>query len=141
MAAGGVGMNIVKVERDALLTIVKGNRDKHREIFLDALKGFRAKVIDILEQRLADARAGRRLNVRVNLPTPIDQTREYDRVIKMLEMSVEPQIELTQSEFSAYVMDDWSWKHQFTATNSAYTVAAIQDSPIGEDDDFRDGEN
>jgi len=135
MAAGGMGMNIVTVERDALLTIVKGNREKHREIFLDAVKGFRTKVIDILEQRLEDARAGRRINVRFNLPTPVDQTREYDRVIKMLEMSIDPTIELTQSEFSQYVMDDWSWKHQFTATNSAYTVAAIQDSPIDDSDE------
>jgi len=135
MAAGGMGMGVVTVERDALLAIVKGNREKHREIFLDAVKGFRDKVIEILEQRLADARAGRRLNVRINLPTPIDQTREYDRVIKMLEMSVDPRIELTQSEFSQYVMDDWSWKHQFSKTNSTYTMSAVPDSVLGDDDD------
>jgi adenylate kinase family enzyme len=124
------GMGVVTVEKDALLKTVKENRDKHRQIFLEAVDGFRKKAVELLEERLDDAKAGRRINVYINLPTPVDQTREYDRVIRMLEMSVDTTIELTQSEFTMYVMDDWSWKKQFSATNAMYTTSVTaEDEP------------
>lgn len=119
----GMGMGMVRVDKQGLLTTVRENRDKHRAIFLDAVEGFRTKAVELLEARLADAKAGRRINIAFNLPTPVDQTRDYDKIIKMLEMSVDTQIELTQSEFSQYVMDDWTWKKQFSATNSIYTTS------------------
>lgn len=133
MAAGYNGMGVVKVKKDALLETVTANRDKHRTIFLEAVDGFRTKAIEMLEQRLAEAKTGKRINVYINLPTPIDQTREYNKIIKMLEMSVDDEIELTQAEFGMYVMDDWGWKKQFSATNSAYTVSATSDSLVGDD--------
>jgi len=123
-----VGMSVVTVKRDELLETVRKNRDTHRKIFLEAVEGFRAKAIELLEARLADARAGRRISVRFNLPTPVDQTREYDRVIRMLEMSVDIHVALTQSEFAQYVMDEWGWKHQFSSVNSAYTMSARDES-------------
>jgi adenylate kinase family enzyme len=132
---GSIGMGVVKVRKDDLLSTVIRNRDKHRAIFEAAVEGFRGKAIELLEQRLTDAKAGRRINVFINLPTPVDQTREYNRIIKMLEMSVDTEIELTQSEFTMYVMDDWSWKKQFSATNSMYTMSAASDSPVGDEDD------
>ena len=133
MASGYNGMGVVKVKKAALLATVTENRDKHRAIFLEAVQGFRAKAIELLEQRLEDARAGRRIDIYINLPTPVDQTREYNKIIRMLEMSVDDEAELTQTEFAQYVMDDWTWKKQFSHTNSMYTVAAMSDSPVGDD--------
>lgn len=135
MANGYNGMGVVKVKKDDLLARVRDNRDKHRAIFEDAVKGFRTKAVELLEQRLEDARKGRRINIHINLPTPIDQTREYDRIIKMLEMSVDQEIELTQTEFTNYVMDDWSWKKMFSSTNAMYTATATVDTPFEQDDD------
>jgi adenylate kinase family enzyme len=123
MAQGYSGLSVVKVKKDALLTTIVANRDKHRQIFEEAVTGFRAKAIAILEARLDDAKAGRRIKVYIDLPTPVDQTREYNKIIKMLEMSVDTEIELTQGEFAQYVMDDWSWKKQFSATNAMYTTS------------------
>lgn len=131
----GIGMSTVMVEKTALLEIVRGNREKHRAIFMDAVKGFRDKAIQILDERLADARAGRRIDISIHLPRPVDQTRDYDKIIKMLEMSVDLEIELTQVEFGQYVMDDWSWKKQFSAINKAYTISAQDDSPVADEDD------
>ena len=54
------------------------------------------------------------------LDAPINQIKEYDRAIKMLEMSVDNDITLSEQEFAEYVLDDWHWKNQFTLTNSAY---------------------
>lgn len=129
------GMGTVTVKKDELLEIVRKNREAHRKIFLEAVDGFRAKAVEMLEQRLTDAKAGRRINIRISLPTPVDQTREYDRAIKMLEMSVDGQVQLTQTEFAQYVMDDWSWKKQFSATNKMYSVTAALSDPSPLDDD------
>jgi hypothetical protein len=131
---GSVGMSTVTVKKDELLATVRANRETHRTIFLEAVQGFRAKAIEMLDERLKDAVAGRRIDISIHLPRPVDQTRDYDKVIKMLEMSVDDEIELTQNEFTQYVMDDWSWKKQFSAVNKTYTVSAADNSPLGDED-------
>lgn len=110
----------VVVRREELLKELRANREAHREIFLKAQEGFKMAVIGHLEDMLADARNGKRVDFRVNLPQPIDQTKEYDRAIKMFEMAVEETVVLEEHEFAQYVMDDWSWKDQFTVTNTRY---------------------
>ena len=79
-------MGLMTFHKSQLLTIIKENRDKHRAVFEEAQAGYRTKVIEELDKRLADARAGRRIDTFISLTEPVDQTRNYDRVIKMLEM-------------------------------------------------------
>lgn len=115
-------MRTVTVKRDELLRIVKGNRERHREIFLRAQEEFRKRAVEELEKRLADARDGKHFDQHLGMVEPIDRTQDYDRVISMLEMSVDEQIDLTQEEYASYVMDDWSWKRQWIASNSEYVA-------------------
>lgn len=114
-------MNEIKVNKAELLATVKKNRDAHRAIFEKACEGYRSKAVAELEAMLTEARAGKQIRRGLSLVEPMDQTRDYDRVIRMLEMSVSTEVELGETEFSQYVMDDWQWKRQFTLTNSAYT--------------------
>lgn len=115
-------MEKVKIKKDELLKVVQQNRQEHRSIFEKALEGYKNQVIAELEVMLAEAREGKRIRRRVELDEPCDQTKEYDRVIRMLELSQDDIIELTQPEFSQYVMDDWRWKDQFIATSRSYTT-------------------
>lgn len=115
-------MKTVTVDKDKLLEVVKANRAKHREIFLQAQEEFRKRAIDELEQRLADAREGKHFDQHLGMVEPVDRTQDYDRIISMLEMSVDDQVDLTQDEYAAYVMDDWSWKRQWVQANSAYVA-------------------
>ena len=114
-------MQTVKAKRDDLLVRLRKNRGEHRELFNKAQEGFRKQVIEHLDKMLADAKEGRKIRLAVALPEPIDQTKDYDRVITMLEMSVDDVVELTQGEFAQYVMDDWQWKQNVFATNTRYT--------------------
>lgn len=113
-------MENVKINKIELLTKIKENLTKHRAVFEEALEGYKKEVIKTLESRLEDARKGRRINLRIELVEPVDQTKEYQKVIKMLEMSVDNVIELSEYEFSCYVLDDWRWKDQFIASTSSY---------------------
>jgi hypothetical protein len=125
-----LGMQVVRVEREKVLERMRENRAQHRAIFEAAIEGYRQRVIEVLDQMIADARAGRRIRQNVGLPEPADHTDDYDLVIDMLELEVEDVIELTQAEFAQYVRDDWGWKGQFYAqTTGAGYVGDQGDYP------------
>lgn len=117
-------MDYVKVKKDELLSILKKNRAEHREIFEEASERFREEVVKALEERLADARKGKRISLSINLVQPMDQTREYDQAIQMCQMSVDDVIELSHESFRCYVLDQWHWRDQFIASNSNYSEKA-----------------
>ena len=114
-------MNHIIVNKEKLLATIKANRELHRDAFLEALDGYRTQVIAALEESLAQARAGKKVGKRfVALQEPQDMTRQYDQVIRMLQDSLGDKIEISYEEYSNYVMDDWSWSRQWTASNSMY---------------------
>jgi len=113
-------MDVVKVRVEELMETVKKNRDSHRDVFRRAQEGYRVKVIELLDQMLENARRGGQISLAFDLPVPTDHTVDYDRVIKMLEMTVDEEVELDQGDFAQYVMDDWSWKRQFVANTVTY---------------------
>ena len=119
-------MNTVKVKREELLTKVRANRDAHRELFLKAQEGYRKLVIEELDRMLEDARKGRPIQRSVTLTEPSNHIKDYDRVITMLEMSVDDTITLDAHDFDRYVMDNWDWSRFALATNTAYAAETPQ---------------
>lgn len=118
-------MENIKVKKEELVTILRDNRAKHRSEFEKALKNYRTSVIGILEDKLKDARDNKRVKHRIELEQPMDQTKDYDRALKMLEMSVDGVVELSEVNFAQYVQDDWSWKQQFSHLNSSFADTAM----------------
>jgi hypothetical protein len=117
-------MKEVKVHKNELLAALKENLGNHAKVFEEALAGYQAKVIALLEKSLADARAGKRVLDRLHIPIPVNQSFEYKRAIRMLEMSAEEFITISVNDFDAYVMDRWHWKQNFLVANSMYSVTA-----------------
>lgn len=117
-------MKSIKVKRSELLSALQENREKHRTIFLEAQVGYREQAIKELDAMLAEAKAGKRIRRSVMLTEPQDQTADYDRAIRMMEMSQDELIELSETDFAQYVLDDWQWKRQFLHSNRAYSATA-----------------
>lgn len=117
-------MENVRINKAVLLETLKANRDKHQKVFEEALEGYRAAAIAELDHALADAKAGKKIARGLTLIEPSNQTKDYDRVIRMLEMSVDDVIELDEHSFNQYVCDEWSWKRQFSASNIRYVSEA-----------------
>lgn len=115
------GMNSVRVRRDAVLAKLKTNRDGHRAVFEEALEGYHKAVVEHLTTALKDAKAGKRYAWQVHLPQPEDHTKDYERVIALLDMSLDEELELPATDFAQYVLDDWGWKGNFITTTSNYT--------------------
>lgn len=113
-------MQEVKLNRLELLEKVEKNRSAHRDLFLKAQEGYREDVIAELDRMLHDAREGKGIRRSISLPEPMDHTKEYDRVIAMLKMSVDDTVVLESREFDQYVLDNWEWKNLATSTNRRY---------------------
>jgi hypothetical protein len=118
-------MDKVKIEKVALREIVQKNRDEHRTIFEEAVEGYKKKAVELLEAHIERIKKGAVEQINVRLPTPKDHTSDYDRVLRMIDLSVDGQLELDERRFSEYVMDDWDWQRGFLTETSAYTASAI----------------
>lgn len=113
----------ITVKKTQLIEKLCENRRQHRELFERAQVGFKARIIEELELRLEQARDGKPVNLMISLAQPIDQTEDYDRVIAMLEMHTEEEVELDERDFRCYVLDKWEWAAGAFTTNSAYVVS------------------
>ncbi len=115
-------MNIsdVLMDRFRVLAIVKDNRARHRDIFEEAMEGYRRRAIEILEEHIQRIKDKDMEQVNVALPMPEDHTDDYDRVISMLEDNLAGTVVLDERDYKTFILDDWGWKREWTATNTMY---------------------
>lgn len=115
-------MRQIKVNKASLLEIIKKNREEHRGMVEEAQKKFREVAIKALDITLRAALNGKAFELR-NLSAlfvPEDHTRDYDRSIQMLEMSVEVEVMVSEQEFQNYVQDIWGWSRDWAMKNCTY---------------------
>ena len=113
-------MRKVNIDCGELTKVVKANRDKHNAEYLEAKANYRGKVLEALDERRQDIANGADISLYFQLPEPQDHTADYDRVLRMLEMSNDRSIELDGLEFDQYVMDNWSWSQNAKMINTTY---------------------
>lgn len=117
-------MHAVKINRLELLEIVRTNKEKHIAEFNEAVEDYKKAVIKVAETNLALAQTGDldkiSKNIRSSPSRPSSYEKEYGRGIRMLELSVEEVIDVTEDVFNQLVLDEWSWKNSFTATSASY---------------------
>jgi hypothetical protein len=106
------------------LEILRKNKQEHKEIFLEALEGYRKQVVKLLEERLERVKNGKNFDLYFHLTQPVDQTKDYERAIGMLEMSLGDDVELSEMDYQQYVLDDWNWKTNFLTSNAFYSQKA-----------------
>lgn len=119
-------MEPVRVKKTDLVTRLEKNKKEHVKIFDEAVEGYRKKVTQILEDHLKRVKSGSLVRVMISLPEPSDHTKDYERALEMMAMSLDDEIEIDETTFSELVMDDWSWKREFLTTNSAYSAMAAK---------------
>lgn len=117
-------MNAQKYRKAELVERIQKNRDNHRQVFDLAMEGYLQQAKDKLNYAVKEIGRSRVPNfyALVELPVPEDHTKDYDAVLAMLAMSVANEIEMSESDFRSYVLDEWRWKSQFIGTASNYTV-------------------
>lgn len=117
-------MKNVLMNKLTVLERLKAAREEHRKIVEEAVDGYLKAVVEELEQNLLIAQSGRVQRYSSDLDMPEDHTAEFDRIIGMIEDTLDEQIELTASEYTTYIRNEWHWKDSFLYSNSAYSATA-----------------
>lgn len=114
------------IKKDKLIEVVSSNRDAHVGIFREAVEGYKKLAVERLEEHIERIKSGSLERVYVTLPAPENHLGDYDRVLKMLELTEDTSMVLDEQEAAQYVMDDWGWKDQFLSSNSSYSMTAAR---------------
>lgn len=113
----------ITVDVSDLIEVVVENRDKHLDELGLALDRFYESARNALFDRIAEVTNETIKDLRFDLPVPESHAGDYDRVVKMLEMTLnagQDTVVLRESEQESYVMDNWDWKRAFTETTAFY---------------------
>jgi len=120
---GNNAMRTVKVNRLEILDIVRANRDKHIQEYKETVDNYLISCVEKAKDILKVAKSEdfeQVKNLNWNLPVPRSYEKEYDRAIRMIELSVDDSIELPSETFNQLVLDEWHWKESFSLTASTY---------------------
>ena len=115
----------IRVSKTELLAKLRENQAKHRETFEAALAGYAAEARKLLKEHLKALSDGRTPKISIIIDRPEDHSRDYSRVIGMLEMHLGDEFELDETSYAQYVDDDWSWKRQWLKLSSAYAPESV----------------
>lgn len=114
-------MQTVRVSTLDLTNELLKNKDAHVKAFNAALRGWRKETARQLRENAKRIESGEILYPANGVGTaPESHEDDYDRAVKMCQMSVDDQVELTQQEFTQYVLDQWNWSAGFTTQTAMY---------------------
>lgn len=119
-------MHDVKVNKEETLKVVIENMEKHVSDFTKSLINYKKYAEDAYKEALEILKTDGEVIRNFELDKPVSHLGDYNRVIKMLEMSVEQEISLTSHEFEQYIMDKWNWKDSFRLSNAKYATAELK---------------
>lgn len=114
-------MEKVNVDREQLLEIVRKNYETHKNEVATAVQGYHIEVVEKLEDALAKAKAGEKFITNLSLVPPSDHTKDYERIIRMLELSSDTTVQLDTHQFTQYVLDEWTWRDAARVLNASYS--------------------
>ena len=116
-------MKSVRIEKYMLLNILRANKAKHIKDYNESVVDYKNAVLKVAKRNLELAETGdmesmNKFQAFPQKPTSYEQ--EYNRSIRMLELSVDDTIELENTLFNQLVLDEWQWKSSFVATSTLY---------------------
>lgn len=112
----------IRVDKSVLLKELRRNRDTHYSAYVETVTNWLQVSKKTLEQMLAkiDSEDFEPLHIPSK---PMSHLGDYDRVIKMLELSKDSEFILTERDFQRYVMDVWDWSGSFKLESTMYKDA------------------
>lgn len=115
-------MRNVHIEKAKLKDIVAQNREKHLAEYKAGKAAFKVLVLEKLDDLRARVQTNDDFSATelVRLQAPASHEKDYDRVLRMLDLEEDAVITLDDEAFRNFVMDEWAWTEHFTATNKLY---------------------
>lgn len=110
-------MEKLKVKTADLVKVLKENRQKHVLEYKEAVRQYRLRAAEALTRELDKCTSGKKFETNLNMGRPASHEKDYDLIIRMLQMSVEEITVLDHHEFNQFVLDEWSWKPGFQSSS------------------------
>ena len=112
------------MKREELLDTLRENRERHQQIYDEALVGYCKAAAEVLEELKKKIAAGEAVPIHTRLCVPTNSLKEYDLVIRMLKCSTDAQVTLDEDQFSCYIEDNWHWQERWLMSNSSFSKTA-----------------
>jgi len=109
----------ITVNKADLLEKLRAGLEKHQAEFKIADAGFKQAAVDFLEQAVERAKTGDLSDIHFRLQQPGNFSKDFERAIAMIEMSVQAQVELDEQTFKRWVLGEWEWAGNFEASAMA----------------------
>lgn len=113
------GSRTVKVKRSDLIEKIKENKKKHIEEYEKAVIAYKEEALKQLKKLTEKANDGK-MNLKLDLITPVNVSEDYDKIVEMFEWEVEDVVELSQDEFIQFVQDESDFSVSAKLSNTAY---------------------
>ena len=113
------GNRTIKVKKSDLIEKIKENKLNHINAYNKAVVAYKAEALKQLKELNKEANNGK-LNLSLNLISPINNSENYDKIIEMFNWEVDDIVELEQREFIEYVQDETDFAIRAKSLNSTY---------------------
>ncbi len=122
---------------DEVLLTLRANLQEHQEIVAEAKAGYLRSAQEALQTRLARLQMAEIVDLSFNLYPPKDYTRDFNTVIKMLELhkaawesnpanaKIPATIAMKAADVNRFVLNVWTWSKDFLVLNSTYSGKAM----------------
>ena len=122
------------MKKSKLIEEVTARRSEHVKQYKKALVGWRTKMARLC------AKVVEKADKLVKFPKALDDlnnaprmnTEDFDNALKMLELTQQDEIELTQHDFEQLVLGQWDWATNWAHRNSRYGSTGAT-GPTGDD--------
>jgi hypothetical protein len=113
-------MQTITVQRKKLLEKLTSNCDLHAKEFEAALMGYQKAALSEGHREMGKLERDPKHRMLFTEVPPQDHRGDYGRAIRMLEMSVDDNVQITHDDFARFVDDDWDWRAGWTMSNAKY---------------------
>lgn len=114
----------ILIDKKNLIEKIKENKLAHIKEFDDAVVAYAIEAKKQIKQMSKDVENGK-LDIKLQLTTPINRASEYDKVIEMFNWEIAENVELTQEEFNEYIHDETSSSKSAKFANAFYTSKSL----------------
>ncbi len=113
------GNRTITVKKSQLIEQLKANKANHIKEYNEAVIAYKEEALKQLREQIEEVEKGS-LQAKLFLTSPINSADEYDKVIQMFEWEINDDVELEQSEFNEFVLDEFDFARDAKFANTMY---------------------
>jgi hypothetical protein len=113
------GSRTITLERLKLIDKITENKANHIKEYDKAVIDYKAEALKQLAEQTQNAKNGN-IDIKLNLISPVDNSKNYDRILEMFTWDVQDIVELDQDEFLEYVQDETTHARESRFANTLY---------------------